>query len=454
MSQVFDASQIALATGGTVVRDGHAGAVCTDTRMLQPGDWFVALVGERFDGHRFLSAAREAGAAGVVVEREVDSDWKGGIVRVADTLRALQDLARAARARCVGPVVGITGSSGKTTTRALTALALSPLGCVHQTGANLNNHIGVPLTLLGGRADAAASVVEMGTSAPGEIATLADIGSPDIRVITNVGPAHLEELGGLEGVAVEKGALFASARPGDVCCINIDDQRVVGLSLPEGARRVTWGEAAEAQIRLVQSRVLAASLSTACVFDTPSGRIEVEVPAPGHHIAVDAAAALAVALAAGVDLHRAAAALVAYKPVGMRLRAENLAGGALALNDAYNANPDSVAASVSLLAGLDGHRIAVLGDMLELGVDEAEWHARTVAHADTAGLDGLILVGRRMTAAAGVVSRTPCAAFEDPEDAVEALRRRLRPNSRVLFKGSRGTRVERILHKLLPTEDV
>jgi UDP-N-acetylmuramoyl-tripeptide--D-alanyl-D-alanine ligase len=190
-----------------------------------------------------------------------------------------------------------------------------------------------------------------------------------------------------------------------------------------------------------------------CEFDTPEGRLQVTIPAPGHHIALDAAAALAVALSCGVELSKAASALALYTPVGMRLRVEPLLGGGIALNDAYNANPDSVAASVSLLGALDGHRVAVLGDMLELGPDESKWHESTIRHADGVGVDLLVLVGPRMSTAAAAAAATPCLAFPDPLDAVEPVRAALQSDSRVLFKGSRGTRVERILHELRPEED-
>ncbi|MFT4625236.1 MAG: UDP-N-acetylmuramoyl-tripeptide--D-alanyl-D-alanine ligase [Myxococcota bacterium] len=452
MSHEFDASAIAAATAGVVIHDAPAGAMVTDSRRMVPGAWFVALVGDRFDGHRFLDQAIADGAAGVVVERDLPEDWAAGAVRVTDTLVALQDLARAARRRCIGPVVGITGSSGKTTTRTLVALALGPMGPVHQTGANLNNHIGVPLTILGGSVDAAATLVEMGTSAPGEIGLLADIGTPNVRLITNVGPAHLAELGGLGGVAIEKTALFRSARPGDICCINADDPHLREAELPDGVLAVRWGEASDADIRLVAVRILVEEFSTEAEFSTPAGRVTARIPAPGHHIAVDAAAALAVAYALGVDLSAAAAAMGGYEPVGMRLRREVLPSGVIALNDAYNANPDSVAASVRLLASLGGGRVAVLGDMLELGPDEARWHSETVALADVLGLDLLVLVGPRMAAAVGSVEHTPVLAFPDPADAAPSLATRLAPGDHVLFKGSRGARVERILQSLKSRE--
>lgn len=439
-----DGATIAAATRGTLLRDGPAGPVETDTRALGPGAWFLALTGERFDGHAFLAQAAASGAIGCVVRRDPGSAWSGGVVLVPDTARALQDLGRWARDRLKGPVVGLTGSSGKTTTRALLALALSPRGRVHQTVGNLNNHLGVPMTLLAAPEDAAACVVEMGTSAPGEIAVLADITRPDARLIINVGPAHLEELGGLEGVAEEKGALFRSARAGDLVAVNLDDSRVAAMRLPEGVRRITWGTTEGADVRLVSADLDPSTLSTRCAWQTPDGRVEAAIPAPGVHVALDAAGAIAVAVGLGVDAREAAAALARYEPVGMRLRAEELPGGAIALNDAYNANPQSMEASLRTLASLPGRRAAVLGDMLELGTDEAVWHRQIVAFASSLGLDLVVLVGPRMSAAAG----PDALSFADGLEAVDPLRAWLRPGDRVLFKGSRGARVERILNAL------
>lgn len=444
----FDAAQIAAATGGQVRANAAAGPIVTDTRALRPGDWFLALVGERFDGHAFVAEAARAGVAGVVVGRDVEVDGVG-VVRVRDTLQALQDLGRASRARLTGPVVGITGSAGKTTTRALTALALAPLGDVHQTGANLNNHIGVPLTLVGAPERAAASVIEMGTSGPGEIALLADIGRPDVRLIVNVGPAHLEELGGLDGVAREKGCMFKFAAPGDTLCVNLDDPRVVAAPRPLRTRMIGYGRSADATIRLAEAVVDPDSLRTRATFATPEGEVTVVLPVPGVHIAHNAAGALAVALACGVRLEDAAAALARYEPVGMRMRVERLEPGITVFNDAYNANPSSMEASLQVLASLPGRRIAVLGDMLELGPDEARWHDQVAHAAGELALDVVVLTGPRMSkAAAACVGARLVLAEPDPERVAAKLRALLREGDRVLFKGSRGARVERVLAAL------
>ena len=441
----LDAATIARATGGRVVRGAGAGPVLTDTRTLTEGSWFLAIRGERFDGHDFLERAT-AGAAGCIVDTEPESSWTGGVVVVPDTTRALQDLGRWARDQLLCPVVGLTGSSGKTTTRALLALALSPLGEVHQTAGNLNNHLGLPMTLLAAPDWPDAVVLEMGTSSPGEISSLADIARPDMRLVVNVGPAHLQELGGLEGVAHEKGTLFASARPGDILLVNVDDPFVRAMERPEGTLSVSWGHSEEAEVRLVDARVDGIRLCTTARYAWTGGEAEVEIPAPGWHVALDGAGALAAAVALGVDPAAAVAAMSRYEPVGMRLRAVQLPGGAVVLNDAYNANPASVRSSVDMLAALPGRRLAVLGDMLELGTHEARLHAEVAAHAVEAGLDLVVLVGERMAPAAPQAPRVH--AFSDPLDAVPLLAQWLVNGDRVLLKGSRGARLERILHAL------
>lgn len=440
----FDTAQIVAATGGVAIGGGGAGPVLTDTRALVPGCWFLALVGERFDGHAFAAAAAAAGARGGVFARDPGPGWTLPWVRVSDTTSALQRLGTAARWRVNGPVVGLTGSSGKTTTRGLIAAALHQLGQVHQTSGNLNNHLGVPMTLLATPPQAAAVVVEMGTSAPGEIATLAEIAQPDARLVVNVGPAHLQELGGLAGVAVEKGALLRSAREQDVVAINLDDPYIAAMTVP--GRRVSWGRAEAADVRMVEARVDPAQWCTWASYRTPVGALSVRLPAPGEHIAHNAAGALAVAHGLGLDLERAAQDLDRYEPVGMRQRFEPLPGGAIAINDAYNANPASMRAAIELLVTVQARRVAVLGDMLELGSEEARWHDEVVRYAASRGIDQLVLVGPRMAAAAHDVT---ALRTTDPEEAARWLAGSLAAGDHLLFKGSRGARVERVLQALV-----
>lgn len=239
---VWEPRAIAEAVNGIVVTEGPAGSICTDTRTARPGQWFLSLTGCNFDGHDFLQQAAEKQCAGVVAN-SVPPGWSRGFVRVeGDTLRALQALAADVRGRFWGPVVGITGSVGKTTVRAMTALALRNWsGHVHEARANLNNHVGVPLTLLRMHSRSVACVLELGMNHAGEILELAEIAKPDVRVILNVGPAHTENFpGGLEEVAAAKGEIFRNARPGDVCVVNGDDPLVMAVPIPAGVRVVRF----------------------------------------------------------------------------------------------------------------------------------------------------------------------------------------------------------------------
>ena len=444
---ILRADEIAAATGGTLVHHGPPGDIGTDSRRIGPGVWFLALVGDRFDGHTFLPHAAAAGCAGAIATATPEG-WESGLVLVPDTLRALQDIARYARASFQGPVVGLTGSAGKTTTRALIALALEGMGRVHQTEGNLNNHIGVPLTVLRAPVDAAVWVLEMGMNHPGEIDVLQDIARPTVRLVTNVGPAHLEGCGGtLGGVAAAKGELFAGARPGDVCIVNADDPRVAALPVPAGARVIRYGVARDADVRLTDAAVDPMALVTRFRVEADEGVVLGQLPGPGLHLAHNAAAAVAVASALRVSFDGLGARLARYQPVGMRLRIEDGPGGIRVLNDAYNANPMSMAASLRALAAIpDVRKVALLGDMLELGPSEAEAHAEVLTLANSLGLDLVGLAGPRFAAAAAGDPGVIAAA--DANELADRVRDALRPGDLVLLKGSRGLQMERVLTAL------
>ena len=443
------ADQIATGTGGRLAQPGPPGPVTTDSRRLQPGDWFLALSGDRFDGHAFLKHAQAAGCAGAIA-RHVPAEWTAGFIEVGDGLEALQALAHDLRRGFDGPVVGITGSAGKTTTRAMTALALEALGRVHATEGNLNNHIGVPLTLLRAPLDARAWVVEMGMNHLGEIDLLQRIAEPTVRVITNVGAAHLEGVGSIEGVARAKAELFDGARPGDVCVVNDADPHIRALALPDGVRVVRFGTTDRCEVRVADAAVDPDSMTTRVRLELPGGSVRIKLDSPGVHLAWCAAAAAAV----GVALHVPAAALAerigAYRPVGMRQRIEDGPGGVRIINDAYNANPLSTAAALRTLAAMVGRRrVAVLGDMLELGAFEDELHRDIVTLSLDLGLDHVALAGPRFAAAVdalGVQDRVLTAP--DADALGPQVARALTPGDVVLLKGSRGLRMERVLAHL------
>lgn len=448
----FDAATVALATGGEVLANGGHGPILTDTRKDLSGAWFLALQGANFDGHQYLEQAKAGGIVGAIVHRipdgfEVDA-WGLGLVLVGDTTQAMGELGYFCAANESRPIIAITGSSGKTTTRALTACALAGTGLnVHQTVGNLNNHLGVPMTLLATPPEADVLVVEMGTSAPGEIRHLAEVATPTHRLIVNVGPAHLEELGGLDGVAVEKGALFDTARPGDTILVNLDDSRLRSWArrAPPGVNVLTWGQDPGADVRLVDVFLSPKTMTTTAVIDTIHGEFEARLPLFGHHAAADATGALAIAMALGRDVNAAIDGLAQYQPVGMRQRVESLPSGAMVINDAYNANPDSMKSALRTLAALGGQSVAALGDMLELGTDELRLHREVLTFAAEQGITRILVVGRRMmTAAAGL----DVEVFPSPEAAGQALVGTLSSEHRLLVKGSRGVAMERILQSL------
>ena len=446
---ILDAQLIAEATQGRLVRAAEAGRICTDTRKLQPGDWFLAIKGERFDAHDFLPKAREAGIAGAIASH-VPQGWDRGFIEVGDGLTALQDIARRVRSDYQGPVVGITGSAGKTTTRALIGLALQPLGVVHQTSGNFNNHIGVPLTILDAPVGADAWVLEMGMNHLGEIDLLQEIGRPTVRVITNVGAAHLEGVGSIERVAQAKGELFAGARAGDILCINVDDPHVAGLAIPPGVRLIRYGSSMDSDIRLTDAAIDPSTLETRFRIETPTGRILGVIPSPGLHLAHNATAAVAVARALRVSADEIGPLLGQYAPVGMRLRIEEGPGQIRVINDAYNANPMSMAASLNTLCSVprvgEARRIALLGDMLELGDGEIEAHREMIDLAEQLDVDVLGLAGPRFAEAAGAQSRHLLS--EDAQGLARLLKNTLKPGDVVLLKGSRGLAMEGVLTAL------
>ena len=448
---MFSPEQLALGTQGRLVGGGSRGRVCTDTRKIQAGDWFLAIRGDRFDAHDFLSQAVDAGATGVIAER-VPEGWSSGLIAVKDGMTALQNLARFVRSQFDGPVIGITGSAGKTTTRAMMALALEGLGKIHQTAGNFNNHIGLPLTLLDAPEDANAWVLEMGMNHSGEIDLLQEIARPTVRLITNVGAAHLEGLGSIEAIAAAKGELFDGARPGDQICVNDDDPLVRALTIPSGTTIFRYGTSANCDLRLVEAAVDPDELSTRFTIEQGTNRWTGRLPSPGIHMAHNAVAALAVGLTLGLDVPGMLSRIETYEPVGMRLRIEAGPRGTRVINDAYNANPMSVAANLTTLAAIpravNRRRIALLGDMLELGPTEIEQHADTARFANDLDLDLVGFAGPRFTEALNGAGH--CAP--DAVELAKQIRDLLLPGDILFIKGSRGMKMERVLNELAPKE--
>ncbi len=419
--------------------------VSTDSRALTAGDLFVALVGDRFDGHRFVRAATERGARGVVVSRPVEVPPSIRTYEVADTLVALGALARYRRRRHSARVVGITGSSGKTTTKELTRAALSGRHRVHATAGNLNNRIGLPLTILSCPDEVDVLVLEMGTNEPGEIAALTAIAEPGIGVVTTVSEAHLEKLASREGVFREKLALLEGL-PADGRAVVGDDPP----DLPPRARALRpdvlvagWTDGADPDLRPVDP----APEADGCYRFRWRGH-PVRLSIPGRHSVVDALLALTVSSLLDVPPEAAAREVSGVAPTGMRGESLTL-GEVRVIMDCYNANPHSVRAALDLLEEVPAsRRVAVLGTMLELGVGAPELHAGVLEDALARPLDLVVALGDFAAAARALpepVDGGRLIAAPDVESGWALLRERLRGDEVVLLKASRGFALEGIV---------
>ncbi|HYC54082.1 MAG TPA: UDP-N-acetylmuramoyl-tripeptide--D-alanyl-D-alanine ligase [Candidatus Binatia bacterium] len=427
--------------------------VGTDTRSARAGELFFCLRGDNFDGHDFIDAAIAAGVMAIVCERGRARAGSVPFLEVADTQRALGDLAAHHRRRFAIPVVGVTGSNGKTTTKEmLRAILLAHFGqgAVLATRGNLNNLIGVPLTLFGLRSCHRAAVVEMGMNAPGEIARLAEIAAPTIGLITCVAEAHLEGLGSIAGVARAKGELFEGLPSDAYAIVNADDANIATQAPRFSGRRLTFGQAGAVQARNVACDRIDAASFDLC-FQGTSARVE--LPLGGRHNVHNALGAAAAAFAAGITVETAAQGLTHMQPPPMRLAAEKWQNGVTVINDVYNANPGSLRAALQTLGDLASRRIVVLGDMLELGPRAAELHER--AGAQAAAIDpellcavgsfaGSLIDGAR---AAGLAAEKAlvCARHED---AAAAVAETWRTGDAILVKGSRGAAMEKVVEAL------
>ncbi|HET7796298.1 MAG TPA: UDP-N-acetylmuramoyl-tripeptide--D-alanyl-D-alanine ligase [Nevskia sp.] len=427
--------------------DAAFARVVTDTRQLQPGDLFVALVGERFDGHDYVQRALALGAVGALVSRLVDAG--GSQILVPDTLDGLQRYARSWRQDFDIPVIGITGSSGKTTTKQIMAAVAAERGPVLATEGNLNNHIGVPLTLLKLRREHRTAVIEMGANHHREIAQLASFALPQIGIVTQAGDAHLEGFGSREGVAHAKGELF-EALDGGVAVINADDPYApLWRRLAAKASVLSFGLSPEADVRAEAVTGVPEHAPTATAFTliVLSGSIRVEIALPGAHNVSNALSAAAAGLAMGLTIEQIAAGLARVAPVAGRLNWKTTREGARLLDDSYNANPTSLRAAMNLLASLPGQRVLVLGEMRELGPDAATIHEDAGRDARALGIERLYTLGAMAQHAADGFG-TQARGFEQIDDLVAALRDDLNEGVTVLVKGSRGARMERVVAAL------
>lgn len=458
-----DLSQLAAwAHGRLRPADGDAAAagavrvseVSTDSRQLAAGELFVALRGDRFDGHAYLAEAAAAGCAAALVEVGTPAVPGLAFIEVRDTLEGLQQLAAGYRRTLTSPVIGVTGSSGKTSTKELLRAALSPLGKVQATVGNLNNHIGLPLSVLRGDDTDAAHIWELGMNHPGEIAPLAGIAAPQAGVITMIGTAHIEFMGSREAIAREKGELLQALPESGLAILPAGDDFVELLAELSPCRVIRAGFPESADYRVVDFH--AHPDGSSFVLATPQGEIAVRLPAPGRHMAANAALAVAAAVEVlGLAPAEVAAALGEARLVGGRLSLREL-GGLRILDDSYNANPESTAAALRTLAELPSsstqpvlRRVAVLGQMGELGPHELPAYQRLADLAAELEIAVLHVVGPRWQEALAS-SRHPFELHLHPDTTrcVDALRCGGREGDLVLVKGSRAAAMERVVEGL------
>ena len=453
----FDADELMRVTGGRLLKRAYrpirGGAV--DSRLVEPGQLFVALSGERTDGHAFLADAVEAGAVGLVVSRDVaDPDAFGDVtvLRVDDGLAALHAIAAAWRTRFEPLVVGVTGSIAKTSTKEAIATVLSQRLRTLKNEGNQNNEIGLPLTVLRMRPEHEAAVLEMGMYVGGEIADLARIGRPRIGVVTAVQPVHLSRIGTIEAIEKAKGELVEALPPADeggVAVLNADDERVRRMDARTTARPLTYGfdPTADVTAEAVES---AGPEGMRFQLETPAGRRDVVVPTLGRMAVHNALAAAAVGLASGLTLDEIATGLGHGWAAPHRAQLVR-AGDVTIVDDSYNASPGSVTAALELIAGLPGRRIAVLGEMLELGDSHDAGH-RAVGEAAAATVDRLIVVGegaQAIAAGARAAGLEAVTAVADRAAAMEAVLAGRRAGDVVLVKASRGIELDKLVDDLV-----
>ncbi|MFQ5515479.1 MAG: UDP-N-acetylmuramoyl-tripeptide--D-alanyl-D-alanine ligase [Myxococcota bacterium] len=449
---------IAAACQGALEGDarGRIRSLSTDSRSLQPGALFVAIVGEHFDGHDFLAQAEARGATAALVQRHDVGTPSLPLIRVTDTVQALGKLAAARRSCFDGPVIAITGSNGKTTTKEMCASILSAAGRrVHRSEGNLNNQIGLPLSILGVAEGDEVLVLELGMNHPGEIAVLARIARPDVGAVTQIAPAHLGLLGSLDAIAAAKGELYEELPDGATAVVNADDPHLCVQAERFAGQKLRFGFSEEAALRAESVHCDASGVRF--TLHTPRGHGPVRLSALGRHLVQDALCAAAAAWASEAlgsePLDAIRTGLERFEPLAGRLRPLTSPAGFRILDDSYNANPDSLRAALTTLVELARGEpaVVVLGEMLELGAEAERLHAEAGRDVAKLGLHALIGVGElpahavEGARAAGIPHALACA---EAEEAAREARRLAGEGGLVLVKGSRGARMERIVAKL------
>jgi UDP-N-acetylmuramoyl-tripeptide--D-alanyl-D-alanine ligase len=442
-------SEAARVVGGELIgEDRPYGCVCTDSRTLKPGALFVALRGPNFDGAAFVQAAAAQGAIGALVERATPGALPQ--VVVPNTLVALQDLAKNWRAAFTLPVVAVAGSNGKTTAKEMTAAILSRMGLCMATHGNLNNHIGVPVTLMRLEPSHRSAVIEMGANAIGDVAALMRIAQPTVGLITNAGAEHLEGFGNLDGVAKGEGETVSCLGAEGTAIINADDAYAAYWRGISGAKRiVTFGvhHAADFTAKNIFQGIERGEFATRFTLICPLGERAIMLKAGGAHNIGNALAAAAAASAAGASLEDIALGLADFRAVAGRLQLKAGTRGAWIIDDSYNANPSSVRAALEVLRSLTGPTWLVLGDMAELGEVSHDSHAHIGSYARDCGIKRLFAMGALSSRAVETFGAGG-EWFADAESLTRRLQAELAPGVTVLIKGSRINRLERVVQAL------
>jgi UDP-N-acetylmuramoyl-tripeptide--D-alanyl-D-alanine ligase len=435
--------------------DSVVGEVVTDSRTIQPGDLFVALRGPRFDGHTFVADVLSRGAAGAIVEQgRLEDDAR--TIEVPDTLAALQRLAHEVRGAVATRVVAITGSAGKTTTKEAIAALLATKFRVVKNKGNLNNHIGLPLSLMQLRTAPDVAVMELGMNHAGEISRLVEIAAPDVRVWTNVGDAHLGFFASADAIADAKAEILERASAVTVLVCNADDQRVMARAGGFPGQVLTFGESAGATVRARDIRDRGIRGMSADI-ETPAGERTIETALLGRGNLHNVLAATAVAVEFGISLDQISAEIARLRPADRRGAVQKLRNGITVIDDSYNSSPSALRRALEVVAheARDTRAIAVLGEMLELGAHATALHESCGRAAASAGLSRLVVVGgaaARALAAAAVAAGMPSAAvsyFETSEQAAPAVVDGVEAGDLVLVKGSRGTRTDLVVDRLV-----
>ncbi|MCL5102524.1 MAG: UDP-N-acetylmuramoyl-tripeptide--D-alanyl-D-alanine ligase [Armatimonadetes bacterium] len=453
--QTIKAEEVLQACHGELLAgelDTKITGVSTDTRTLEAGDLFVALTGESSDGHKFLADALSKGASGVVVSKKVEA--RRLAIRVEDTLIALGDLAAYYRGKFQPVVIGVTGSVGKTTTREMIAAVVAARGPVLKSAGNFNNEIGVPLTLFQLNPRHKTAVIEMAMRGPGQIEYLAKIARPSVGVITNIHMSHIELLGSLDAIADTKGELLDYLPDDGAAILNADDAYFDYFKRRSNARVISFGESPQADIRAVSAGL---DSKGCCTFkvETPRGAFDVRIPVPGEHNIKDALAAIAVGEVLEIAHDHTQEVLANFKPPEKRSNVVPTRQGFVVIDDTYNASPPSVQSALKTLKMIEGGRkIAVLGDMLELGEHALDAHLEIGRAVKEAGVDMLVVVGQlaKLIARGAIDAGMPVSLvqeFDDSWRAAKELPEKLLERDVVLVKGSRAMKMERVVEALI-----